>query len=378
MVQPEKVNCLLSAELRIPAASDSNFLIPRCNTAVLIATAIFYLGEVQQGGYAEFDQVANFINFHFPAVKQVQIHTDLNLLNKSYYNIGNIAKYSWMFERHPTSNSPSIRMKPATLLSTFAICQPAVANLNLKCMRCSSIIMLIYDLTPPYWDNYYAQRKEPQAVDIPITTTTSTSAPVIKLRNSTSLISITAAQLSSATTQPLPTTSSCISTSATPTTVSSTILSLPFKCEKDPTATVTSTRTKVQTTSLISPANIKRHSSTEVENNLTNNTTIDHLPMEQHEEETNPENDAMKPDLEIQVLIGMAIILYRIKEFFGSDNGENNFFEGFAPEWDTPINQYILAQPFTLKQLVEWLDAVFIYYKRDDSIKVSLFFCHTL
>ena len=84
-----------------------------------------------------------------------------------------------------------------------------------------------------------------------------------------------------------------------------------------------------------------------------------------------PHDTSNKPDLEIQVLIGMTIILYRIKEFFESD-GENSWYEGYAPEWDTPINQYILAQPFTLKQLVEWLHAVFVYYKQDESIKVGV------
>ena len=380
MVQPEKVNCLLAPELRLPAASDSSFLTPRCDTAVLIATAIFYLGEILHGGYATSDLIAKFINFHFPAVKYLKVLTDLSLLSKS---ADKFVKYSWMFERHPSSHSLSIRLKPETLLSTFAICQEAVVNLSLQCMRCSSLIMLIYDLTPPYWDNYYAHRKQPQVVSNAITTpntttsTTTTPAPVIKLRNSTSLISTSAAQLSTATPQPLPTASPSISTSGASTTVSSTILPMPQKREKDPTPLVPAiTKTIDTNTPLISPANIKRQPPTELEDSLPNiPSNTDNMPIEQDEEEGNQENDAAnKPDLEIQVLIGMAIILYRIKEFFASDNGENNYYEGFAPEWDTPINQYILAQPFTLKQLVEWLDEVFVYYKRDNRIKVNLIF----
>ena len=336
MIQPEIMNNILPAEFRIPALRDTYFLKPSCGLPVLIAISLLHLGT-SQGGFATFEQIATFMHFHFPFYGYSVILKELMLMKSNLETKGR-----WMFEFHPSVDT--VRLKPDSLISAYSACQNVFAYSNQfeKWMRCPSLMMLILEMRPPYWNNYYAIDKISDSENIMrednVNAQIPAALPLMKLTTNTGLIS---------------TTSSTSESSMSP---ASSLASALAHQEKESSSPV-DTKEKLKSLlslSASSPAFIKQQPLTE----------DDTIPNEPHDT-TN------KPDLEIQVLIGMTIILYRIKEFFESD-GENSWYEGYAPEWDTPINQYILAQPFTLKQLVEWLHAVFVYYKQDESIKVRI------
>ena len=77
-----------------------------------------------------------------------------------------------------------------------------------------------------------------------------------------------------------------------------------------------------------------------------------------------------KPNLDIHLLIGLSILLSEIKEFHENNTMETE--DGYAPNTDKPLNQYLLTKSFPLSGLLECIVAVYKYYSAIDKRKEFL------
>ena len=67
-----------------------------------------------------------------------------------------------------------------------------------------------------------------------------------------------------------------------------------------------------------------------------------------------------KPQLAIQILIGLSVILRNIRDVLESLDLQNP--NQLAPETDRPLNQYMLSEPFALSECLSWLEEFFKYF----------------